>query len=534
MAKLNIKAKPDTTHREEIQAAFEKEIEKFQKKVDQLYSYKKIKRSILLHNVSSFPNGYELTDNDYVLINFQIAFKVDKNQKVGSQKNVTCFTYFIYVTTYDLYLHSTDINKSGEEKFNTVSLRPLIDRKDREDVCGSVADSEAVQFIWDGMNEIIEKMDAMTIAKYGTQGFYSRDALRPLRYCYEQGKPEQYREYFTSICAVDVSFMREHYRKYALDKYGLEITDEEIENYEGEDFIQTLDYARELANKKEMADSARITCRFTDYELALIENYNRKKDKIKSQERIITEELKTLDELQKEAQEKSDQKRREYDEKHSKKRKVKEKKEKIKPVAKTKEKKIRSSDVGILHVFGVIFGGIALPFKGLFNWLKSVINDLTLFDFLVGLLPILLSITYVVLAATGAIRYISFAPNFKVSLFGYNFELFHLVEEMTEVRVENFFLKIGYGFLVLILFPISIILDLIVHLVFLIINIIWLIISIILSLCFLYVLPVAVPIWHIVYIFLTYSKRRAFAISCALISVACCISYFVLFSQLIH
>jgi len=226
-------------------------------------------------------------------------------------------------------------------------------------------------------------------------------------------------------------------------------------------------------------------------------------------------------------------------------RKIKEDKKEVKKVVEPKKKEVKEKKVKKKKHFNLFksirgwFCSIGSFFKSLGKSLKrgvrniadgvlDVFGDLTVGDIVLGILPVLVMVTYLILLLTGVMDQITFSSNFNGTLFGYDFELSGLFADWLENTDHGFFSAITLGLIQVILIVIGFVLDLVIHLLFLVLALVWVLIIFIFSMCFYYVFPVAIAIWLIVNCFRVDSDKKVLAVTCMLIGVICCALYFLI------
>ena len=201
---------------------------------------------------------------------------------------------------------------------------------------------------------------------------------------------------------------------------------------------------------------------------------------------------------------------------------------------KVKEKKVkRKKNINIFNAIGGFFKKLG---KNIKNGIKSMVNGildvcegLSLWDILLGIVPALVMITYVILLVTGVMDKITFSSsNFDGTLFGYNFELSGLMANWLENTDHGFFSAITLGLIQIILIVVGFVLDLVLHLLFLVLAILWFILILIFSMCFYYIFPIAIAVWSIINFFRVDDDKKLLVGICMAISVICCVSYFII------
>lgn len=161
--------------------------------------------------------------------------------------------------------------------------------------------------------------------------------------------------------------------------------------------------------------------------------------------------------------------------------------------------------------------------------LLSFGDGLTVGNILLGILPMLVMITYLILLVTGVMDQITFSSSsFNLTLFGYDFELSGLMSNWLENTDHGFFSAITLGLIQVILIVIGFVLDLVIHFIFLLLALLLIILTFIFAYSFYYVLPVIVAVWSIIYFFRVDDDKRVLIGICMGISVICCVSYFLI------
>lgn len=216
-------------------------------------------------------------------------------------------------------------------------------------------------------------------------------------------------------------------------------------------------------------------------------------------------------------------------------KKIDVKKNKVVKEKKYKKKKsfniIKSIKGFFINVGGWFKGigkGLKSGFRSTVDGTLNVMEDLTVGDIVLGILPVLIMVTYLILLVTGVMDQITFSFNFNGTLFGYNFELSGMFADWLESTDHGFFSAITLGLIQVILIVIGFVLDLVIHLLFLISALLWVLIIFIFSMCFYYVFPVAISVWLIVNCFRVDSDKKTLAVICMLIGVICCVLYFLI------
>lgn len=208
----------------------------------------------------------------------------------------------------------------------------------------------------------------------------------------------------------------------------------------------------------------------------------------------------------------------------------KKKEEKEKKVKKKKGfnifKPIKSFFLGIGGWFKGLGKGIKRGFRNSVDGVLDIAEDLTVGDIVLGIVPALVMITYLILLVTGVMDQITFSSNFSGTLFGYDFELSGLFVDWLENTDHGFFSAITIGLIQVILIVIGFVLDLLIHLLLLVLALLWALLIFVFSMCFYYVFPVGIAIWLIINCFRVDSDKKVLAIVCMLVGVICCALYF--------
>lgn len=166
-----------------------------------------------------------------------------------------------------------------------------------------------------------------------------------------------------------------------------------------------------------------------------------------------------------------------------------------------------------------------LNLKGLFSFAE----DLTIGDILLGILPTLIMITYLILLVTGVMDKITFSSsNFNLTLFSYDFELSGLMASWLENTDHGFFSAITLGLIQVVLIVIGFVLDLVIHFIFLLLALVLICLIFIFSMCFYYVFPIVIAVWTIINFFRVDNDKKVLIGICMGISVICCVSYFLM------
>lgn len=219
---------------------------------------------------------------------------------------------------------------------------------------------------------------------------------------------------------------------------------------------------------------------------------------------------------------------------------VKEGKTKEVKIKETKEKKIKKKKkINFLKPIKNLFVSIGSFFKSLVTGVKTgvgnsiegvvdIAGDLTIGDIVLGIIPSLVMVAYLILLVTGVMDQITFSSNFSGTLFGYDFELSGMFADWLEDTEHGFFSAITLGLIQVILIVIGFVLDLVVHLLFLVLALLWMLFIFIFSMCFYYVFPVAISIWLIINCFRCDSDKKVLAITSMLVGVVCCVLYFLI------
>lgn len=446
------KRKYDAEIDQQIKKRILEELEIFQKEVDDRFSYVSVAR----REIACYPERYIGKKNDVMLVRFQLSLSSKSNRGNGYLYYLGIHFYFI-----DLYLHPEDKNKSGYEKFNTIQLRPTEGKEAKDNLRISLEEHEATKFIHYRYRAIYSKIIEEAKEQYGVDVRFSA-TYNDHRYYYDQqGKPEQYMEYFCNITKLYPEFV-EIYKRDAREIFGLEMTDEDIKNCR---FVEDIFGVGFKGKSRNVLKNAK------EEKKQVVDHPQDKKENDSSKSKSTKTDIAT-----------KKQSKQEF--KFSKKEKPRKK----------------------------LIGG---NFK------------LTLWDVLLEILPVLVMIGYVIIAATGVMKNLHLVVGFDATLFGYHFEISSFALDWFEHTDHNFFTAISLGLLQIVFIAVGFVLDLVLHLIFFILAVIWLLIRTVLAFGFYYVFPVAIPVWLLINVFRVEPNKRIFAIICLLISIACCIYYFV-------
>ncbi len=457
----------------------EEEIAKLQRYLDDNFGYHKMGKE----SVGLAPGNIAYTPyDDYLLMRFRIEYGFDlMYTKHAKRDRIPHFYFVVYYDFIDLYLHPEDIHCSGEEKYNTVSLRPLADRreKDRLHYMGLLGDNNypCTDYIYQEFNNIQERIKDKIFNELGqTIIFVPIGGYSSTRYHNNfdaNGKPEQYKEYFCNYILHDTNSKKyiESTKAYVKKFYGLTITDEDLKNTKPmEDLYGTERFGKSL------------------------EEY-RRKQAIKERE----EQIKKA-EVHKKETEALLNKKKSIAGKSVKPKKIKNKE---------KKEKVYRGESKVASFF------------------KDSFAEFTLIDAIQVVLPVICMLAYVIIILAGGFKRIEIPYEFTGTLFGYDFELSNLALNWFESTHHEFFSAITLGFFQIILIVLGFLLDLVVHLIFFILALLWLLIIYVLINCLYFVIPVAIPVWLIINFFRVEKERKIFSAFGFVISAVCCIVYFV-------
>ena len=525
------KLKYDTEHFDFIVKWLDKEVKKIQKEID-TFGYVKIDKPA---DVYTYPESYIASKvggpTDYLLMKMDLSVSHITFEAKGYKKEIPWFFVAIDNHYKDLYLHPEDINKSVKEKESIVQLRPFNDEIEKRNFMEYRMPVEARAYLSERINKVYDEIRAYMEEHYGTTvklGAPKYMGVKSVTDYFEKGKPEQYYEYFTNLIkrVGKDSIIGKHYRKHALEAYGLTLTDKDIDNAEGKSFDELSQeqkdlYAKQREEEKikkeeEEAKKKKMIEDFTD---------NKSVKKEKKMSRSVSRLLDDIlgDDVKKE------------------KRKKKSSGnwfsnlmyhiatpfvwlgEKIAWCA----KKVWSFILFILDdiwtVISFIFRPIVRGIKGL---CKSLFYGVDSKDLLFTLLPTIIMIVLAILSITDLIKDSTWAVKFNGSMFGYSMELSGLIRSWMKSTDYNFFIAITVGLIQIILIVLLFIADLLLHILLFVLALLWCLIQLLIQVGYVYILPVLIPVYLLIR--LVKHDDKALTGLCFVISLGCSICYFIL------
>lgn len=501
----------------------EEEITKLQKYLDDNFGYHKfVKSRNSVVDLMGEPSTYDATDDDYFLMRFKIVYGYDKiYAKHSKGKQIPQFYFIVNYEFMDLFLHPEDRFRSGEEKYNTVSLKPISNYRDMDRLhyCGLLGSDNypCTDYIYKEFDEIQERIKERIHEELGQTILFSpfggRYTHRYHNVLQARGKPEQYKEYFCNVILYhrEEKIIIEHIKSIAKKEFGLIITDEDLKNITPiEDLFGYEKFGRDLNEYVRQQSIKEREAQLKEREEQLKHNQNNSLNNVTKIKRrpVRNEYTKGSKSLQ--------GKSLSIPKEEPKKKgifKFKERVRKEKPIRKPLSIKIRERmnrrDNKVLNFLGDSFA------------------EFSLVDVFQVVLPTILMLIYAITSSVGWFARLQIPFDFTGTLFGYNFELSNLALQWFEGTKHGFFSAITLGLFQLILIVLGFILDLVVHLVFLILSLLWLIIINVLINCLYFVLPVAIPVWLLINFFRVEKERKIFSSSGFIISVICCVIYFI-------